>query len=573
MRQTWDLESLYDEEHFDTFLIALHKQIFKLEMLSSLEKRILLAQELRLSILQASSFAYALLSSNIHHKRARGWEAALTSISSELEKIWMEIDAELTNRSNEEIEELGEPAIYFPLKERRDLAKLKLSVEQEQLISDLSVDGYHSWGQFYKSFIATLTFPFRGKDLSAAQIANKLFSPDRSVRVEAFASYEKVYAKEAPIIAQFLNHLAGFRINVYEHRNWMSAVEDPLIHNRMSLKTLNSMWEAVTESRPVFAKFLMRKAELLGVDKLSWHDLEAPLLENQNEIPYEEGITFIIKQFEKISPKMADFARHAVESNWIETEDRPGKRQGAYFLSFPFTKETRIFMTYSGTVDNLYTLAHELGHCFHSHQVFSLPEMAQHYRKNVAEVASTMAEMIVAEASIERAKSKKEKIALLGYRASRSLAYLIHLQSRYLFESRFYEKRKEKYLSPDELNALMLEAQQECYSNSLSEYHPLLWASRLHFYLTDVPFYNFPYTFGCLFSFAIYRRIKKDPTAFEEAYIPFLHDTGMMSTEELAKKHFNIDIETPEFWREAVAATLRDVHEFLELTETAATCM
>lgn len=569
MRQSWNLKTLYDEAHFDTFLLALHKQIFELKNLDSLEEKLLLAQELRLSIHQASHFANCLLVVDADHKRARGWESCLRSISGGLEKIWMEIDVDLLSMSDEEIKSLGEPAIHFPLKERRDLAKMRLDVDQEHLISDLAVDGYHSWGHFYDSFIATLAFPLDGEDLSVAQIETKLDSPDRSLREKAFFSYKEVYNSKTPIIAQFLNHLAGFRLKVYENRNWQSTIDDPLLQNRMSIKTLNSMWEAVTNSRPTFVQYFKRKAEIIGLEKLSWLDINAPLQYEQNSIPYETGVKFIIDQFAKVSPKMAAFTQHAVESNWIESENRSGKRNGSYYFTFPFTKETRIFSTYSGTWNDIYVLSNLLGHSFHCSQIHSLPELAQHYRTNVSEVASTMSESIISNASIQQAKNPEEKIALLDSRICRSLLYLLDVQSRYLFECRFIEKRKERYLGPEELNALMLEAQQECFSNSLSEYNPLFWASKWQFYVTDTPFYNFPYAFGHLLSAGIYERIKNDPAAFENIYIPLLRDSGMMTSEDLVKKHLGRDIEKPEFWQESIDTILKDVEEFLKLTTPA----
>ena len=569
MRRSWDLKTLYDEAHFDTFLLALRKQIFELKKLDSLEEKLLLAQELRLSIHQASSFANCLLADDRDHKRARGWGSCLRSISSDLEKIWMEIDVDLLSMSDKEIDSLGEPAIQFPLKERRDLAKMRLDVEQEHLISDLAVDGYHSWGHFYDSFTATLTFPLDGECFSLAQIGPMLSSPDRNLREKAHLSYKKVYNSNAPIIAQFLNHLAGFRLKVYENRNWQSAIDDPLLQNRMSIKTLNSMWEAVTNSRPIFVQYFKRKAKILGLEKLSWTDLSIPLQSKQNSIPYETGVKFIINQFEKISPKMAVFARRAVESNWIDSENRPGKRQGAGYYIFPFTKETRIFLTYSGSWSDICNLSNLLGHSFHCSLISSLPELAQHYRRNVAEIASTMSETIIGNARIQQAKDQEEKIALLDNRICRSLIYLLDVQARYLFESRFIEKRKERYLGPEELNALMLEAQQECFSNSLAEYNPLLWAAKRNFYITDSPFYNFPYTFGHLLSASIYERIKNDPAAFENIYMPLLSDSGIMTSEDLVKKHLGRDIEEPEFWQESVDSVLKDVEEFLKLTTLA----
>lgn len=117
------------------------------------------------------------------------------------------------------------------------------------------------------------------------------------------------------------------------------------------------------------------------------------------------------------------------------------------------------------------------------------------------------------------------------------------------------------------LNELMVNAQQEAFVDQLSVYHPHFWAAKLHFYLTDVPFYNFPYTFGYLFSAGIYKRALTEGPSFASAYDALLQDTGRLSVEELAQKHLAVDLTQTDFWEEAAALVAEDVELFLELTE------
>jgi oligoendopeptidase F len=114
----------------------------------------------------------------------------------------------------------------------------------------------------------------------------------------------------------------------------------------------------------------------------------------------------------------------------------------------------------------------------------------------------------------------------------------------------------------------MLQAQKDGFHHALSVYHPYMWASKLHFYITGAPFYNFPYTFGYLFSTGIYARAQAEGPSFARKYVALLRDTGRMTVEDLAKKHLGVDLTQPEFWQSAVDAVLEDVDLFLELTET-----
>jgi pepF/M3 family oligoendopeptidase len=303
------------------------------------------------------------------------------------------------------------------------------------------------------------------------------------------------------------------------------------------------------------------------VEQLSWSDVDAPLSQATTKVSYQAAAEDIVEQFRKFSPKMADFAAEAFNRGWIEAEDRPGKRPGGFCTPLPVSKQTRIFMTFGGNSSNVSTLAHELGHAYHQYLMDELPPFNQDYAMNVAETASTFAEMILADALVKNASSEEEKLALLAEKVQNSVSFFMNIHARFLFETRFYEKRKAGMMDVAEISALMEEAQREAYHNALGSYHPLFWSSKLHFYITSYPFYNFPYTFGYMFSTGIYARAQKEGAGFAEKYDALLRDTGRMTVEELALKHLNVDLTKPDFWREAMSLAVEDAQMFLDLTK------
>ena len=114
------------------------------------------------------------------------------------------------------------------------------------------------------------------KTLSAGQMHNRLSDPDRKQRVSAFAEWEREWGEQAELCAETLNRISGFRLKLYGKRGWESVLKEPLKINRMSEATLHAMWTAVNEGKPELVRYLERKAKLLGIDKLDWHDVEAP---------------------------------------------------------------------------------------------------------------------------------------------------------------------------------------------------------------------------------------------------------------------------------------------------------
>lgn len=519
------------------------------------------------------AFVSCLSAQNVKDKQANLLVGKRNELKAEMGTIQTKFEQKLATIGSDSWEELlKQPEIKelsFVLNEKREQAKELLPTEQEVLINDLAIDGYHAWSQMYDTIVGNMSVALEldGKveAYSVGQASNKLSDPDRAVRKHVFEQLEEAWKGQTDAFGQTLNHLAGFRLQKYKHRDWQSVLKEPLAINRMEKETLDAMWKAITNNKQHFVKYLEKKANLLGLEKLSMYDIGAPLTDTVEKLTYTEGADFIIEQFGAFSPKMAEFAKMAFENRWIEAEDRPGKRPGGFCTSFPASKQTRIFMTYSGTPSNVATLAHELGHAYHQHVMDDVNGLNQGYAMNVAETASTFAEMIVADASVKNAQNKQEKMALLEDKIQRSIAFFMNIHARFLFETRFYEERKRGMVSVDRLNELMVEAQREAYNDSVADYDPTFWASKLHFHNTGVPFYNFPYTFGYLFSLGTYAHAKEKGGSFEDDYIALLRDTGRMTVEDLAKKHLDVDLTKPYFWEHALQLCVNDVEEFLSL--------
>ncbi|MEY8191207.1 M3 family oligoendopeptidase [Peribacillus simplex] len=585
---TWDLDIFFkggsSSKEFLIFLDEINDEVKELDRIvsninpegndeSSLIQAFDLFKNTNMKSTQASAFIGCLEAQNAQDKKAGQLRIKQMKIVASLKMVLSKLDEKLIQLDDAffkkilEKEPLNE--LKFVLNERREKAKEKLSVKEESLITQLAMDGFEGWSQMYDTIVGSMTIPYKGEKLSVGQAANKFSDPDERNRKELFTAWEQAWEGKSDLFARTLNHLAGFRLSVNEKRGWDDILKEPLEIGRMKKETLESMWNVIADHKEPLVRFLERKAELLDLDKLSWADLDAPLAVTAETkvMDYQEGAEFIIQQFSKFGSQLANFTQKAFEDSWIEAEDRPGKRPGGFCTGFPLNKQSRIFMTYSGTPSNVSTLAHELGHAFHSYAMREIHPLNRSYAMNVAETASTFAEMVVADAAVKEAASEEEKLVLLEDKIQRSVALLMNIHARYLFETRFYDERKQGYVSAERLNELMVEAQKEAYGDALSDYNPTFWASKLHFYITGVPFYNFPYTFGYLFSLGIYANALKEPAGFEEKYIALLKDTGSMKVEDLAKKHLGVDLKTRDFWEEAVNACMEDVEEFLRLTD------
>lgn len=528
---------------------------------------------------QCGSFINALMSANVNDDKAKILMGDLMALVPQRQLTYTKLSKDLAQIDDATWDTLmTDPQlspVAFRLGEiRRDGSQL-LSEEAENIINTLALDGLNAWSQHYDTLVATIKIPFTEADgttteLSAGQAFNKMMGdPDAQVRQKLFEAWETIWGEKAPLFADTLNHLDGFRLSTYQLHGVTDYLKEPLEYNRLQPETLQAMWGTIQKNKQPFVDFLTRKAQLFGKEKMAWQDQDAPIILGDLEertFTFDEAAAFILENFAKFSPKMADFAQMAFEKSWIEAEDRPGKRPGGYCTGLPETQESRIFMTYSNSINEVATLAHELGHAFHSNVMWDLPSLNQDYAMNVAETASTFAELIVADATLQTAQTTEEKINLLDTKMQNAIAMFMNIHARFIFENNFYQARQKGLVSPAEITDMMVAAQKESYLDGLSDYHPHFWAAKLHFFIDDVPFYNFPYTFGYLFSMGIYAHAMKQGTSFEDGYIALLRDTASMSTEALAQKHLGVDLTKPDFWQAGIDTVLADVHEFMELT-------
>ncbi|AUJ61246.1 MULTISPECIES: M3 family oligoendopeptidase [Bacillus amyloliquefaciens group] len=588
---TWDLDAFFLggslSEDFKIYMNHIKTDIKKFELLVSsselkesrdltIWRNILdIWQDLSCRLGEAEAYISCLIAQDMRDKEARNLKMNFSVIESAFNAALEKLDQLFLEMKKSDWEKMMNDDYFkqvsFPLKERREKIKELSSLDKENLIKELAIDGYHAWGDLYSNIISKITIPYTingsSKLLSVGQAMNILDSSDRSIRQQIFHLLNDIWEREEDLIGSILNHLCGFRLNVYNQRGWSNPVKESLINNRISEETLLTMWDVINKNKKGLIQFLERKAKIIGVDKLAWYDVFAPLGKTKSQMSYEDAVDTIVKKLGEFDMDLSVFAEKVFQEKWIEAEDRPGKRSGAFCIYFSDSAQSRIFTTFSGSSSIVSVLAHEIGHAYHQYTMRDLPKLVQNCGLCLSETASMLTELIVTDSTICETVSKEQKILLLEEKIRQAVSCLLGIQARFLFETRLNNERKKGIVSAKRLKELTVQAQQDAFSDCLSEYHPWLWASRLHYYITEVPFYNYPYTFGYLFSIGIYKRYSENKINFSNQFIELLKSTGSMTAEELALKYLGVDLTGPEFWQDAIELIKDDINNFLELTE------
>jgi oligoendopeptidase F len=279
---------------------------------------------------------------------------------------------------------------------------------------------------------------------------------------------------------------------------------------------------------------------------------------------FAEAASFIVEQFGTYSPRLRDFAARAFQERWIDAEPRAGKRDGGFCM--PVRRdESRIFLNYKPAFASVRTLAHELGHGYHNLNLAQRTMLQRGTPMILAETASIFCETIVREAALRQADAQ-EQLDILEGALQGACQVVVDITSRFLFEQQVFEQRRQRELSVDELNHLMLDAQRQTYGDGLDQaaLHPYMWAVKGHYYSAGRSYYNFPYMFGLLFGLGLYARYRDDPEGFRRGYDDLLSSTGLADAVSLAAG-FSIDIRTPAFWRASLDVICADIDRFERL--------
>jgi pepF/M3 family oligoendopeptidase len=598
--QNWDLDSLLPppaSEEFQKVVEAYRRDLTALadrsDRLPAVSRRsedaaawgafVREFERLEMQASDLAAFISCQAAADAGNKLYRKFEAAIAALDPLRERVATSVEFAFRDASEADFKALlaAEPALSsnaFFLEQRRKNAQLRLPRGEELLAADLAVDGIHAWGRLYDRLSGDLRIAVMEKgelvEKSPGQI--RFDSPERSVRQNNFYAAEKAWKSIADSCADALNHIAGTRLTVYRRLGLADHLEVPLHRNRMKRQTLETMWSVITQRKAMLREFLSAKAKLLGQERLAWYDVHAPLPQtdasvHSAEIAYDAGSDLVIRTFSEFSPDLGEFARQALAGGWVEAENRSGKRQGAFCTGFPTKKQSRVFMTFTNTHDNVSTLAHELGHAYHSWVLKDEPFFLQDYPMNLAETASTFAEAVLAEHRLAASQSREEKLSILDHMLADAAAYLMNIHARFLFENAFHRERSEGELPASRISELMLAAQKEAYLESLAAdgWYPDFWISKLHFYISGLPFYNFPYTFGYLLSTGLYALSQTAGDGFPAQYRQLLTATGCMEAEPAVQSSTGYDLAQSAFWEKSLDVVERRVNQFVELAGSA----
>ncbi|KGY12640.1 oligoendopeptidase F [Vibrio tubiashii] len=525
-----------------------------------------------------NTFAQCHASIDATNAEAKGLVGRVAKLSSELVQAFAPYENKLTRSADNFIEEVlnhESPDIAgqgFQLACMRKLAETKLSVAEEQLLTAMKVDGRDAWGRLYDNITGSLQVTIANSDtdkIGFSQAASILYGTDFDKQEPAWRGIQAAMKDNQESFSAILNALSGWRLSEYQKRSGQQDVHflDPSLHgSRIQAATLEAMMSVAKDNRYIGQKAGHLMARVHGLDQMRpWNHLAGmPSLTDAEPKVYSfsDAIEIIRNAFALVDAEMAEFVDLMVENGWIDAQPTENRRLGAYCTKFAATRTPLVFMTWGGSRSDLLTLAHELGHAFHNWVMRDMPLCQTRYPMTLAETASIFAENVVRDYLLDQVESREEKLEMLWEELSSCYALMVNIPVRFEFEKRFYEQRSEGEFTASQLCDLMSETWCEWYGDSMSEPDPYFWASKLHFSISEVSFYNYPYLFGYLFSVGVYAQRDSKGKHFYSDYVNLLRDTGSMMAEEVVEKHLGMDLSQADFWQQSIDRVKAKIDEF-----------
>lgn len=576
----WNLDDLYQgfNEKYLKDIETLKEQMLSFQQLVSqmqamkpvafLEAYLTSQEETTKLARSLSAFASLTMSTDVTNQEALGYLSKLQQIYSSVTKENVMVSRYIATLDLQELSNHSEiiKTYLFQLNEEKESARHLLSEKEEVLYAKLRPLSSGSWSQLQGLLTSNLNVKMGDKEITLSEVRNLAYDNDKDIRKNAYEAELKAYEQIDDAVALALSNIKREVTEMNTLRGYDSALEKTLISSRMQKETLDAMIDAMKDYRQHFERYLKAKATYLGYEKgLPFYELFAPVGKLDKNYTYEEAKAIVNESFYGFSKRLGDFSTRAFNENWIDVYPKKGKRGGAFCSNQQQIKQSRILTNFTGSLSDVSTIAHELGHGYHGDVISDEKPLNWGYPMPLAETASIFCETIVTNNLLSKLSNDDEILSVLEIALQGDTQVIIDILSRYFFETKLFENSTGP-ISKNQMKTWMVEAQKEAYLEGLDHenLHPYMWLNKGHYYSAGLNFYNFPYAFGLLFGKGLYAKYLENKDDFLRNYDKLLMLTGKASVEDVAMS-MGIDVKDKSFWHQSLNEVVKDIDKVISL--------
>jgi oligoendopeptidase F len=432
----------------------------------------------------------------------------------------------------------------------------QLSEVEEQLIIEKDQFGVNAWEELQSKWLNTRMFDVtvlgEKKTLSYGEANGLLPHPERATRESANRSIYALLGRDGEIFASALRSICNDWVNVSKRRKYASPMDSSLISNDTELAIVDNLLHVIEENTGTYRRYLKLKAKLMGLPRLGNHDIVAPLPSAPElKFTFEDAGSLITRAYSRFDPQFADAVKEMFAKRRIDATPRFGKRNGAFCASYYTGKSAFILDNYNGSLNDVYTLAHELGHATHDYYASrSQTLLNMNVPSVVAETASIFGELLLTDLLLDKAKSDVERKAVLCLVLDEAGTTAFQVTARVWFEQALYALIQQgEYLDYKTICSHWTASRDRIFGDAVTWFPEMEaeWTIKPHYYMANYRFYNYPYVYAQMFVYTLYEKYLQEGGAFVPKLVKALSAGSSLSPKQIGAL-VDLDVMESNFW-------------------------
>ena len=443
-----------------------------------------------------------------------------------------------------------------------------LTEGEERLSAKKALSGRNAWTQLYTEVSSSIRIPIEvdgvQRELSVDEVRALRTRPERHLRQAATAAMYAAYEQREHVLTYIFNTLYQDWMLETETRAYETVLDSTALGDEIPRSSIEGLFTATQANAPVLQEFFTLKAQILGIEDFMSYDVLAPLTAESTSYPYQDAQALVLEAFSAFDPRMVQITRGFFDGGRVDVPPRPGKRGGAYCSSFDPREPAFLLLNHNDRLDDVFTLAHELGHGMHAELSRSQRPSNFGHSTPLAETASIFCEMLLADHLLNGADDATRRNILqdLLEKASTTLFRQVQITR---WELGAHALRAQGIVSSERYGQLWLETFAQTYGAAVQPTIADRWGWIVIPHVVNYRFYCYSYAYGMLIVLALYNLYKQQGAAeFAPKYLEFLSSGDSATPQELMQR-LGVDLEDTEFWNSGFAVIKDWLEQFRAL--------
>ncbi|MDR2707876.1 MAG: M3 family oligoendopeptidase [Nitrososphaerota archaeon] len=448
-----------------------------------------------------------------------------------------------------------------------------LSEIEEQLIIEKDQFGVNAWEELQSKWLNTRVFDIevmgKQKSYSYGEASGLLHHPDRATRQAANHVIYTLLGKDGEVFSSALRNICNDWVAMSRRRKHKTPMNDSLISNDTEQEIIDNLLISMEKGAKSYRRYLKLKAKLMDLPVLENYDLTAPIPgASELKFTFKQAQNLITRAYERFDPDYAIGVKEMFTKHHIDAAPRFGKRNGAFCASHYNGKSAYILQSYNGTLSDVFTLAHELGHATHDwYMARSQTPLNTNVPSIVAETASIFGELLLSDLLLAEAKTDAERRAVLCLILDEAGLAAFQVTARVWFEQALYTSIEQgEFLDYNTICKHWTTARNRIFGKAV-HWQPEMsaeWTMKPHYYMANYRFYNYPYIYAQMFVYTLYQQYLTEGKQFTPKLKKTLSAGSSLSPIDLAQI-LQLNPKTPNFWNNGLK-TFENLTKTLEKT-------